>query len=328
VTLAYQWYRSATAISGATDATFTPGESELGGTITVRVTGSKTGYTTASKTSAGKSISGALTAPIPSISGEPKVGSPLTAVPGVWGPDPVALAYQWYRSGTAISGATGSVYTPGAGDLGGTITVKVTGSKTGYNTASQTSAGSAAVVEGLLSTSTPTITGTRKVGYTLTAVPGTWGPAPVTLVYQWYRSGAAISDASGATYKIRSADAGEVITVKVTGSKTGYTTVSKTSAGTSAIAKGTLTAPVPTITGTAAVGSPLTAVPGEWGPAPVTLTYQWYRSGTAIIGATATGPTYTPSSGDLDRTITVKVTGTKTGYTTASQTSAGIKVAG
>ena len=172
----------------------------------------------------------------------------------------------------------------------------------------------------------PTITGTRKVGATLAAVPGTWSPAPVTLAYRWYRSGTAISDATGSTYKVRSGDAGQSITVKVTGSKTGYSTASKTSAGTSAIAKGTLTAPVPNITGTAAAGSTLTAVPGTWGPAPVTLSYKWYRSHILISDATAA--TYKVRTGDRGRTIAVKVTGSRTGYTTISKTSAGTKVAG
>ncbi|WP_354348591.1 sialate O-acetylesterase [Pseudarthrobacter sp. PvP090] len=172
----------------------------------------------------------------------------------------------------------------------------------------------------------PTITGIRKVGSTLSAVPGTWGPSPVNLTYQWYRSGAAISDASGPGYKLRSGDAGRSITVKVTGSKTGYTSASRTSNGTSAIAKGTLTAPTPTITGTAAYGSTLTAVPGAWGPAPVTLTYKWYRSG--ILISDASSATYKVRSGDRGRTITVKVTGSKSGYNTASKTSAGTKIAG
>ena len=38
-------------------------------------------------------------------------------------------------------------------------------------------------------TPTPTISGTAKVGYTLTAKAGTWGPAPVTLKYQWKANG-------------------------------------------------------------------------------------------------------------------------------------------
>ena len=42
----------------------------------------------------------------------------------------------------------------------------------------------------------------------------------------------AIFGATAATYKVRSGDLGRTLTVKVTGSKTGYTTSSRTSAGT------------------------------------------------------------------------------------------------
>ncbi|MEV5053785.1 sialate O-acetylesterase [Arthrobacter sp. LAR12-1-1.1] len=269
---------------------------------------------------------GSLNAQMPSIQGSAKVGAILTAVPGGWRPAPVTLAYQWYRSGTAISGAIGAAYTPVAGDLGATITVKVTGSKSGYPTVSKTSAATASIVKGTLAAPTPTIAGTRKVGSTLTAVPGTWGPAPVTLTYKWYRSGTLISDASSATYKLRSGDAGRTITVKVTGSKTAFNTASKTSPATATIAKGTLAAPIPKITGTAALGSTLTAVPGAWGPAPVTLTYRWYRSHVLISDATAS--TYKVRTGDAGRTITVKVTGSKTGYSTVTKESTGTKVAG
>lgn len=83
--------------------------------------------------------------------------------------------------------------------------------------------------------------------------------------------------------------------------------------------------PVPAITGTAKIGATLTAVPGTWALAPVTVSYQWYHSGTAIFGATAA--TYTVLSGDLGRTITVKVTGSRAGYTSSSRTSVGTKVA-
>jgi hypothetical protein len=148
----------------------------------------------------------------------------------------------------------------------------------------------------------------------------------VTLSYKWYKSGTLISGQTSATYKVRSGDAGKTISVKVTGSKTGYNTLSRTSAATATIAKGTLTAPVPKITGTAAYGSTLTAVPGSWGPAPVTLKYRWYRSHVLISDATAS--TYKVRTGDRGRTVTVKVTGSKTGYSTVTKESAGIKVAG
>jgi hypothetical protein len=260
------------------------------------------------------------TTPVPGISGTAQVGRTLTAVTGTWSPTPDVLRFQWFRSGTAITGATGNAYTLVAADYGKTITLKVTGSKAGYPSITKTSAATAAVAKGSLIAPIPTITGTAKVGSTLTAAPGTWAPSPVTLTYQWKANGVAITGATATTYKPVAADAGKTLTVTVTGSKTGYTTTAKTSTATAVVAKGSLIAPVPTITGTAKVGSTLTATPGTWGPSPVTLTYQWKANGVAIVGATAT--TYKPAAAQAGKTLTVTVTGTKTGYTTTAKTSA------
>jgi len=327
VTLTYQWKANGLVITGATAATYIPVTGDAGKTITVTVTGSKIGYTTASKTSAATAAVLALPslapAPAPTITGTAKVGSTLTAVPGVWGPAPVTLTYQWKANGLSVVGGTAATYVPVTGDVGKTITVTVTGSKVGYTTASKTSAATAAVLAlpSLAPAPVPTITGTAKVGSTLTAVPGVWGPAPVTLTYQWKANGLVITGGTAATYVPVTGDVGKTITVTVTGSKIGYTTASQTSAATAAVlalpALGP--APVPTITGTAKVGSTLTAVPGVWGPAPVALAYQWKANGLVITGATAA--TYIPVAGDVGKTITVTVTGSKTGYTSASKTS-------
>ena len=231
-------------------------------------------------------VPGTLTGATPTITGTAQVGATLTADAGSWGPAPVGLTYQWKSNGAAISGATATTLVVPAASLGQIITVTVTGTKTGYTTASQTSAATAAVVAGVLTSSTPTITGTAQVGATLTADAGSWGPAPVGLTYQWKSNGAAISGATATTLVVPAASLGQIITVTVTGTKTGYTTASQTSAATAAVVPGTLTGPTPTIAGTAAVGATLTATPGTWAPAPVTLSYQWKSNGTAIAGAT------------------------------------------
>ena len=54
----------------------------------------------------------------------------------------------------------------------------------------------------LKTTSTPTVSGTAKVGSTLTAKAGTWAPAPVTLAYQWYRGSVRIAGATKSTYTV------------------------------------------------------------------------------------------------------------------------------
>jgi len=87
------------------------------------------------------------------------------------------------------------------------------------------------------STPTPTISGTAKVGRTLTAKPGTWKPSGVKLSYQWYRSGSKISGATKSSYKLTSKDKSKKITVKVTGTKSGYLSVTKTSKSTAAVKK-------------------------------------------------------------------------------------------
>ena len=321
VALAYQWKANGVAIAGATASTYKPASTVVGKTLTVTVTGTKAGYTTAAKSSAVtvKVAAGTLSAPVPVITGTVKVGSTLTAT-GAWGPSPVTLTYQWKANGIAITGATASTYKPAAAMLGKNLTVTVTGSKAGYTAVARTSAATARVAAGTLTAPVPGIAGTAKVGYTLTAT-GVWGPAPVALRYQWKANGIAITGATASTYRPVSTVVGKTLTVTVTGAKTAYTTVAKTSAATLRVAAGTLTAPVPAVTGAAKVGSLLTAAPGIWGPAPVTLTYQWKANGIAITGATATASTYRPAAAVLGKTITVTVTGSKAGYTAAAKTS-------
>ena len=254
------------------------------------------------------------------ITGTTTVGSLLTAHAGTWGPGAVTLAHQWYRTGVPISGATAATYALTGADAGTTMSVAVTGSRLGFDSAPKVSASTAVVAAGTLSSITPTITGTKKVGYTLTANPGTWGPATVTLGYKWYRSGVLITGATAKTYKLAAADLGKTMSVMVTGAKVGYTSAGKTSARTPAVVIGTLVSATPTISGTKRAGYTLTANPGIWGPAPVTLKYQWYRSGVAIPYATA--KSYRLVSADRYDTIKVKVTGIKAGYTSLARYSA------
>ena len=88
------------------------------------------------------------------------------------------------------------------------------GTKDGYEPATKTSAETAAVTSLTFSTTpVPTISGTAKVGATLTAKPGTWLPTPDTLRYAWSRSGTVIENATGGTYQLAPADAGKAITV-------------------------------------------------------------------------------------------------------------------
>jgi hypothetical protein len=173
----------------------------------------------------------------PAITGTAKVGSTLTAHTGAWNPAGVRFAYQWLANGTAIAGATGSTLALGSAELGKTVSVDVTGFATGDITADATSAATAKVAAGTLTAPTPAITGTLRVGSTLAAHTGTWQPSGVAFHFQWLANGKAVHGATGSTFRLPSSVANQRISVQVIGSKTGYTTLTKTSAQTKAIAR-------------------------------------------------------------------------------------------
>jgi DNA/RNA endonuclease G (NUC1) len=320
VTLAYQWLRDGTAISGATASTYTVVAADRGHKLSVTVTGSKDGFETVSKTSAAVTVANVFAAaPVPTISGTPSVGSTLTATAGTWSPS-ATLAYQWLRDGSPISGATTSTYVVAAADRGHKLSVTVMGSASGYQSASKTSA-ALSVANVFPSVPTPTISGTATAGSTLTANAGTW-TSGAALAYQWLRDGTVISGATASTYTVATADRGHKLSVKVTGSKSGYLTTTKTSA-VIGVANVFAAAPTPTISGTPTVGSTLTATAGAWSPA-ATLAYQWLRDGSPISGATKS--TYVVAAADRGHKVSVRVTATKSGYLTTAKMSAAVSV--
>jgi hypothetical protein len=324
----YQWRRSGSTTVIGTAARYTLGAADIGKTLTVTVTATKTGFLTTSKSSvATATVASATfaTAPTPTITGAAVFGETLRAVTGTWSNAP-GFTYQWKRSGSTAVIGTLANYTLTAADIGKTITVTVVGTKTGFTTLSKSSATTLAVVTATFATSpTPTITGTATFGQTLRAVTGDWSNTP-GFTYEWRRSGSTTVIGTADSYTLAVADIGKAITVTVVGTKTGFTTVSKASLATAAVASATFTtAPNPTISGTATVGQPLTATTTGWVPSDgVTFTYVWKRAdtsgstGSAISGATL--KTYTLAPADKGKYISVTVTANKAGYTSVSTT--------
>jgi hypothetical protein len=88
-----------------------------------------------------------------------------------------------------------------------------------------------------LSAPTPRISGTAKVGRTLKVRVGSWSPRPA-FRYQWFANGRKISSKSTRSrIKLTSKQKGKRITVRVTGRKAGYTTISKTSRKTKKVSR-------------------------------------------------------------------------------------------
>jgi len=206
-----EWWKDAVSAASSTPVTVTAGATPPAISATLSLT--------------------PVTLSTPKITGTPRVGVKLTASAA---PAGITYAYRWSAGGTAISGATSRTFTPGAAQRGKTITVRVTASRSGYASASKTSAATSAVRTGVLVTATPRISGTAKVGKKLSVSRGTW-TSGTTFTYRWYAGGTAIRGATSSTLTLTKAQKGKTITVKVTGKKSGYTTVTRTSKATAKV---------------------------------------------------------------------------------------------
>jgi hypothetical protein len=322
VTLNYQWLRNGSIISGATGTSFLLLAGDVGKDISVQVTGSKIGSSSATRTSFPIFVTVATLTltPVPTINGTVQIGNTLTANAGVWDSG-VSLSYQWIRNGSFISGATGSSYNLTSDDGGKKISVQVTGSKIGWNSVTKTSFSlDGPPIQDMILKTVPTISGGPQVFDTLVAVPGVWD-AGVKFSYQWFRNDRRISGETGPSYYLNVADKGQSISVEVTGYKEGFKTVVLRSRALQVALDQTLK-PVPEIGGVARIGNTLTVIPGVW-DAGVTLSYQWLAKTTsAYVGYLptaipgATGATYNLTGVHAGLTVCVQVTGSKSGFNT------------
>ena len=185
-----------------------------------------------------------------------------------------------------------------------------------------TTIGLAATAAAPVNTSLPTISGTARVGQTLTAGNGTWSNAPTSFAYQWLRcngggnSCASVANGTQQTYTLVGADAGSTMRVRVTATNADGSS-SAESAQTTVVAAATSsaapknTAP-PTISGTARVGQTLTANEGSWSGNPTGYAFQWQRCDADVIACSnvvgATSKTYLVRIADLGFRLRVRVT--------------------
>jgi hypothetical protein len=167
-------------------------------------------------------------------------------------------------------------------------------------------------------TTSPSISGTAKVGGTLTVSNGAWSNSPTGYTYQWQRCTTAttctdIANAVGQSYVVRNADGGYRIRADVTARNGDGQAVAHSNLTETIVATG---APVntvrPSVTGDAIVGETLTVDNGTWTGTPTAFRYQWIqcdRFGGACVGIPgATGKSYGVRLADAYGTLRVVVT--------------------
>jgi hypothetical protein len=296
-TLSYRWNKNGTVIGGATAASYTTPStiaSDNGAVFTVTVTDSVASVTSSAAT---------LTVNVPpSITAQPAnktVSVGQTASFGVAASGTATLSYQWSKNGSAISGATAASYTTpatSASDNGAQFTVVVTNSF-----GSVTSGAATLTVNAPPSITTQpasqTVTAGQAAKFSVTA------SSAGTPTYQWSKNGNVIGGATSASYTTPATTAAD------NGSKFSVTVTDSTGSVTSSAATLTVNVP-PTVTSqpvsqTVIAGQTATFSVSATGTA--TLTYQWKKNGTAIVGATSSSYT-TPATATTDNGAQFTVT--------------------
>ena len=326
----YQWEADGVDVSDATDSTYTLVDSDEGTAISVKVSFTDDASHAEMLTSAATDAVGARpntpATGAPTITGTAQVGETLTAdTSGIADEDGLSnagSAYQWQADGADIPGATDSTYTLTDADEGNTIRVRVSFTDDGGNQESLTSAATGAVEAkpNTPATGLPSITGTARVGETLTAdtsgIADADGLTNVAYSYQWLADGADLSLATDATYTLAVSDEGKAISVKVSFTDDAGNAESLTSVETDAAEPGTEEAKpntpatgAPAIIGTVQVGKTLTAdtsgIADEDDLSNAAFAYQWLADSADISGAT--DATYTLADTDEGNTIRVRV---------------------
>ena len=265
----------------------------------------------------------------PGITGTVGAGETLTATTDLIededGLTSATFTYQWLVDGAEINGATDSTYIVIAADEGKPIEVRVAFTDDAGNPESLTSnpflfappltiRDVPVIASNTPATGAPTITGTVRVGETLTAnttdISDSDGLNNATFTYQWLADDADITDATGSTYPLVAADEGKTVKVRVTFTDDGGTQETVTSTPTATVtASNTPATGEPTITGTAQVGETLTAnttgIADSDGLINATFTYQWLADDTDITDAT--GSTYTLAAADEGETVKIRL---------------------
>ena len=171
----------------------------------------------------------------PGITGRVWAGETLTATTDLIededGLTGATFTYQWLVDGAEINGATDSTYIVIAADEGKPIEVRVAFTDDAGNPESLTSnpflsaprliiRDVPVIASNTPATGAPTITGTVRVGETLTAnttdISDSDGLNKATFTYQWLADDTDITDATGSTYTLVAADEGKTVKVRIT----------------------------------------------------------------------------------------------------------------
>ncbi len=214
--------------------------------------------------------------------------------------DRYAVAYRWLRDGTEIAGATQSTYTTVRADVQTNVSCRV-------RAEDLTNATSASLnirrPDNLVA---PAVSGDPRLFRTLSCSRGDWDDIAAdryAVTYSWFRNSTQIPGAAAATYTLTHADVNKSIYCRVRAEDF-------IDANSGSVYVDTPRAIVPpALSGQPHLRGELGCTRGTWDDTPekrYAVSYQWYRSGQPISGAT--DPNYVLGVSDLNRYITCTAT--------------------
>jgi hypothetical protein len=314
-TYTYAW------TGGSTKPGYVPTADQIGQKIAVIVTQHETGSAdvVAEAVTTHAVVAGTFATHTVTIQGSRHVGQKLFAKAVSWSPVADATAYQWYRNGALIAGATDSSYTLTASDDGTKVSVKRTDSRAGYTTASKTSTSTVPIGDPYFTDNgVLMITGTDQVGKTLAVGDSVkFTPTADVISYQWTIDGVAVAGATGSSFLVPSTAAGKLVGMREKASAAGIATTTLVVNESMPTAEGIL-APISdgAVTGTLAVGAKLGVRLPTFQPGATSFSYQWIvqEPGNQAMISGATHSTYRIPAVHDGQIIGVQVFASRAGY--------------
>ena len=161
----------------------------------------------------------------PVVAGDPVYRERLTATPGTWSPEPVAVDYQWLRDGAPIPDATTAAYRTDLDDLGRRLAVSVVATDSTGAQAFAVSAATGQVARADLTVEDrPVAGGVPRYTRILTAAAPRLRPRADVVRYRWLRDDRPVAGARGRTHRLGVEDVGHRLRVQATVRREGYRT--------------------------------------------------------------------------------------------------------
>lgn len=340
----YQWLSDGSAVADATSSTFVVPADLVGTQVSVQVRALRDNSATSAWAESAAAAVGVADGPMLTRSPTIKTvasggGHTYSIVGGTWNVAPTVHSYTWLVDGVSAATDPSFAY---AGT--GAVSVVYTSSRAGYTgsqiellAAKGTAVPTVDAVHMTNETTSTAITGQaqpQRPGEVLSLDSLVWlypysSASPSAQTYQWQYSTngttwSSIASATKDSYTTTVADVGRQLRLKVTAKSAWYATaIAEIPAGTVELNDTFVDAHLqPTISGSGALGTVLTAAAPDYGVAGTKRSFQWFVNGSSVTGATASTFVLAPTKVAATDAVSVRVTTSKSGYTTAEELSA------